>query len=337
MQHCIFSLFDDDGKIGVRSDFDLLPTEYQMQMDFLLKIYEQKCFIGMYDNKLTLKHKHQRTCRFCNKSYPDVKFSNRAHIIPELLGNKNLLSDFECDSCNSRFGKYENDLANFLGPFRTAAAVKGKNGVPKYRSTDNQLTITKSHDNSVEVAMNDDPENHISVEGDVIKIQSKSNPYKPINIYKSFLKSAISFVDDDEIGFLSNTIRFLSDDSYTANEEYDSLFTMVQNFIPGNIHEDIFVLYYKKRPDYIEYPAPSLVFMFYIKNLVLQLVIPFHDMDYALCDMDSDNAFYTMPPLLMDSWIKENGRPFTGYLNLNKCEVIKNDDQVFCFQADSKK
>lgn len=335
MQHCIFSLFDDGGRTCVKFNYEFLPLEYQTQMDFLLKIYEQKSFIRMYDNRITLKQKSQRTCRFCGKTYPSVKFSNKAHLIPELLGNKNLLSDFECDICNSRFGKFENDLANFLGPIRTAAAIQGKKGVPKYSSSDKQLIITNNPENLMDVVMIDDPDNHITVEGDIIKIQSKSNPYRPINIYKSFLKSALSFVDDDELKYLDNSIRFLMDDSYSVNKEYDSIISMVQNFIPGNIDEDIFVLYYKKKPELNNYPAPTLMFMFYIKNIVLQFFIPFHDKDSALYDNTSENAIFTMPVLLKESWIKENGQPFTGYLNLNNCDVIRNDTQVFCFQKEA--
>lgn len=70
-----------------------------------------------------------------------LKFTLKdAHIISELLGNHHLVSNFECDVCNSIFGNYESDLANFLGITRTIQSVKGKkNKIPKFPSYDNQL------------------------------------------------------------------------------------------------------------------------------------------------------------------------------------------------------
>jgi hypothetical protein len=40
-------------------------------------------------------------------------------MIPEMLGNKYLLSDFECDECNSVFSRYESDLSCSLGIQKT--------------------------------------------------------------------------------------------------------------------------------------------------------------------------------------------------------------------------
>ncbi|MFA5251657.1 MAG: hypothetical protein WC454_03620, partial [Phycisphaerae bacterium] len=34
---------------------------------------------------------NERKCRFCGKSEPAVSFKNRAHAIPECLGNKSLI------------------------------------------------------------------------------------------------------------------------------------------------------------------------------------------------------------------------------------------------------
>lgn len=55
--------------------------------------------------------KSQRTCRFCGRKQPDVSFNNIAHTISEGLGNKNIITNDECDECNKWFGKeIEQDL-----------------------------------------------------------------------------------------------------------------------------------------------------------------------------------------------------------------------------------
>jgi hypothetical protein len=45
----------------------------------------------------------QRTCRFCGKHHDASIFQKDAHIIPHFMGNKYLVSNFECDDCNSSF------------------------------------------------------------------------------------------------------------------------------------------------------------------------------------------------------------------------------------------
>src|SRR5258708_3564260 len=67
---------------------------------------------------------------------PTVTFKSDAHTIPQLTGNRNLVSDFECDSCNSHFSVYESHLSAFLGLSKTLTTLKGQSGIPKYKSPD---------------------------------------------------------------------------------------------------------------------------------------------------------------------------------------------------------
>src|SRR5262245_16553961 len=52
-----------------------------------------------------------RVCRFCDQGKPYVTFKKKAHAIPELVGNKTLLTLYECDQCNKRFSSFEDDFA----------------------------------------------------------------------------------------------------------------------------------------------------------------------------------------------------------------------------------
>ena len=47
--------------------------------------------------KFFLGDKANRQCRFCEKRSPEVTFRKKAHAIPELLGNKSLITYYECD------------------------------------------------------------------------------------------------------------------------------------------------------------------------------------------------------------------------------------------------
>src|SRR5215204_3995932 len=53
-----------------------------------------------------LKSKAKRRCVFCNKTHPNVTFNNDAHVMPKLMGNKNVIHDIECDSCNEKFSRH---------------------------------------------------------------------------------------------------------------------------------------------------------------------------------------------------------------------------------------
>ncbi|PWM79654.1 MAG: hypothetical protein DBY32_01970 [Phascolarctobacterium sp.] len=69
--------------------------------------------------------KDKRKCIFCFNE--DAKFSKIAHAIPETLGNHSLISYFECDECNYKFGKmFEDDLAKFMMPYKYITNTFGK-------------------------------------------------------------------------------------------------------------------------------------------------------------------------------------------------------------------
>ena len=81
-----------------------------------------------------------RKCRFCGNTEPAVKFRKRAHAISELCGSHHLLSDYECDSCNGKFSKFERAFSQFMLFYHSILGVEGKKGVPKYQRSRNETT-----------------------------------------------------------------------------------------------------------------------------------------------------------------------------------------------------
>jgi len=103
-----------------------LIDEHEKQFLKIITDYEVESIYLHPEKRPKLKRKDCRICRYCGCSYTTMTFKKIAHIVPELMGNANLISDYECDSCNALFSKYENDLANFLGIARTLTAAKAK-------------------------------------------------------------------------------------------------------------------------------------------------------------------------------------------------------------------
>ena len=81
------------------------PAYHKLGFDFL-QAYELEKEIDCPNEKMKgLIPKTKRVCRFCKLKYGEVYFKKDAHLISKLLGNKYLVSDFECDTCNGIFSK----------------------------------------------------------------------------------------------------------------------------------------------------------------------------------------------------------------------------------------
>jgi hypothetical protein len=327
-QHLIFSLVKENGKSSIQWNDVLMSGEAMEELRKIHVIYDDRYFIWLNDNRKKLLPKKQRTCRFCGKSYPTVKFSNKAHKIPELIGNKYHFSDFECDNCNRKFGIFENDFAKYLGMYRTFAELEGKKGVPKYKSRDRSMEIEQAFENTFDLNINDilNPKNKIlyNSEKQISGFLSEGEPYIPLNVFKCLLKSAISFVDEEDLTYLTSSIKFLFDAEFTSDASNNFIFGLHQYFVPGNFKIPPFLIQYNKGANYIDFPAPSIFFVFYIKNLIIQLFIPFHDKDFFIYKKDAERHLYVLPPLICNDWFKKFGGPFPSYVNLNDNQQINN-------------
>lgn len=58
--------------------------------------------------------KDEKICRFCGRTNEEVGFDNKSHVIPKFLGNFLVISNFECDECNSFFSRYETELEKYV-------------------------------------------------------------------------------------------------------------------------------------------------------------------------------------------------------------------------------
>ena len=179
-----------------------IPSRYGETFTNFFEKYELVVcsLMPQFDNKLLPKQ--DRVCRFCGKKFGETKFKNDSHLIPGMLGNNILLSDFECDLCNNFFGKtYESDLANYLGLSRAISFTKNKGKLSKYKSVGKSITVTPekingedfiviSRENSEDSSIISDP-----INGRII-VNYIKHPYTPANIYRTFLKIALSGFPD---------------------------------------------------------------------------------------------------------------------------------------------
>ena len=179
----------------------------------IMNNYELITFDLDKDRKIKIgeDNRDKRICRFCNKKKPDVKFKKEAHAISEALGNKKLILNEECDSCNEFFDEnIERSFIYYHDLVRTMFGIKNKdNNSPKMKGEnfeffkdDNDLSITIIH-YTEKNNINEPPKNIVLETGNKIKIQ---------NIYKALCKFALSVIDSKYIINFEDTIKWLKNE-----------------------------------------------------------------------------------------------------------------------------
>lgn len=322
----MFKYVNENGKTKVQLASELLSKEHQEQLKVIETLYNKDTIVYPYDNKKELKVKKERICRFCNKSFPEVNFKTDAHLVPELIGNKKYLSDFECDTCNSKFGIYENDLANFFGSFLAFSGIKGKTKIPKFKSNDRNIVVNRNPP-YIDIEFKDTEyfsQNFgYDRKNDIQKIDYYTNPYTPLNVYKSLLKIAVSRINETDLPNLNETIKFLNGETNYSNLETNSFFTIHKYFIPGNFSSKPLVISFKKKSEFNKFPAPTYLFIIQVHNMIFQLFIPFHNNDMFFFNQKKDRKLYIVPPFVPENWTKKHGGPFSEVLNLGSNKRLK--------------
>ncbi len=207
-----------------------VPAEVEAlkALRFYRENYTQTLFegLGPRKKKLVLGTKPSK-CRFCDGEPPTRTFKKEAHTVSEFLGNKYIVSLYECDVCNKRFSTFEDDLAKMTLPFRTMGGVMGKkNHVPtlisatgevvgKSRVEFNNGTLHMSHiagDDSFAV---DDLKKTITFS---YVVQS----HRPLGAFKALCKSAFSLIPDEELVYFNELKKWLLEEDLTTGLVYKS-------------------------------------------------------------------------------------------------------------------
>jgi len=176
-----------------------------------------------------LSKKEKRCCIFCLNHAPDVSFKKIAHAISETVGNKILISHFECDDCNKLFGDFlEDSLGKYMLPFKIITQVYGKKNklVAKDKTEDSSLTYGSyriqfnkdepilpnfSNTRGILITRSSNPSNIIKMNEakNEFEINIPRQKYDPRLVYCSFLKMAYSILPLYELKNYLNRINEL--------------------------------------------------------------------------------------------------------------------------------
>ncbi len=156
------------------------------------------------DDRIELGDKINRKCRFCGKQKPEVKFKQKAHAIPELIGNKTLISMYECDNCNAHFCKIETHFANYMSLFHTLAQVWGKRGIPAYKPSSLEKSHIKIADTGLHIEQYENDPKLFEIDKNTNTLKCRGvRSYIPAIVHKCLIKMALSIMPGSEMIFLS--------------------------------------------------------------------------------------------------------------------------------------
>lgn len=310
------------------------PEHFKESAEKFLNYYTLEKEVSCPTEKIKgLKDKKSRVYRFCHKKYPLVSFSKDAHIFSELLGNKYFVSDFECDDCNSKFGKYENGLANFLGVIRTIQSVKAKK-IPKFKSADKKLeaeSIQEPDEGTIVKVRRFDGLNktfHFNKEKQQTEITYEKGPYTPLNIYKAILKMALSIVDEKYLVDYKFAFEYLRTNKHDNDYSGFGIVTSYLMPLTYQFQQPTGMLFRKTNSN-----AELFTHLFYFcaLNFIYEIVIPFNRQDALLYQIPGGLDTLWCPPLFGHDNEERILSVFSNSHNLNSTKRLYNQQETFVF------
>jgi len=193
-------------------DYKVVTDQIDTLFGELKKTYTIQAVDGSTKRPIGEQDKTKRVCRFCNNTREKVTFKNVAHAISESLGNKKIILNEECDQCNSEFGSaagIEGSLITFLKFYGIFFGIKGKNGIPKIKGRNFELT----NDGQIEIKHYLDSDDEIDKDKEIGDTKFRLDTYDNIvnqDVYRTLCKYALSIVDSSVLPQFQDTINWIN-------------------------------------------------------------------------------------------------------------------------------
>jgi hypothetical protein len=310
------------------------PEEFSDEARLFFVAYEIESFKVCPTEKMTdLKIKANRACRFCGKKWGEVKFNSNAHILSEALGNHYLVSDFECDSCNTIFGQYEDQLSKYLGMSRTVMLAQGKEGTPTFKSLGRTFRVDGENypGGTGEVMASREKTNEsfrYNSDTGLLEIVGKKHPYNPYSVYKALVKMGLSCLGENEIAEYPLALDFITGKAY--EEEGRSFAHLIRYVFPYTYGFETPMLFvFRKRIP--ETPLFSHTVMLFALNTIYEFAIPFNAFDIQV--PGHELTFCHCPPLFSKPYNFPTSDIIKEKLDFSSSEIVRGEIDVLPIQA----
>lgn len=261
-----------------------------------------------------------KKCRFCEKDETETTFNNKAHAIPECLGNHKLILAEECDPCNKFFSDtLEAHLDRYTRPFRIIGQIEGKRGVPNYQSN-NQKSKIKHGEIPTYISPAEEKFFTFDFENKTATVNLHREPYIPFDVYRAFVKIAISTIaKKNELPAFAKTIEWLMSSSQTML--FGNPAKISQVYIPGPRPTNGIAYNFLRRKPSCK-TAPYAMFLIAFGNYAIQFIVP-----SIFDETVQTNEMVLFPtPFELSDW--PYGHPETSTIDLSSTEKRKEDFSV---------
>lgn len=318
-----------------------LIEEYQALYHAFTAVYSLDILAVHPSHKPKLRPRPQRVCRFCGEQMPKVSFRREAHILSQLLGNRNWISDMECDDCNSLFSLYENDLANFIGITRTLGFYSGSGSIPKYKAPDGSLELGKDKEGPqrrLRLVLNSNSNIRFNErEGKKeFTLQVTKHSYTPVHAYKALLKTAYLLLPEAELPHYKAIGNILRTSKHDPSLKDSPFFRFMAYFLPGSPFPSPVMFCYKKKPEYAQENCPDRVFVLYFQNYIIQLYLPFCTLDDWIYQGPKEVKFLWAMPWVDRKWIEQFEKPIAFNQDMSSNQVVKGEQQRITLVYDQR-
>jgi hypothetical protein len=301
--------------------------------DFYKKRYDvvKRFFIRTGDIEKHLVDGEHKQCRFCgkrdgelNKSKIPTSFKQKAHVIPESLGNRSLLSNYECDTCNASFGKtIENDFGKWIKPIRTLSMIKGKKGIPTLTHGTNGSWRIFSRNGGLIMNLTEGKKPFtVDEENNIISFQFEKEPFRPVFILKCFYKIFLSLIPRI---YLENFIKILSWVGYESSGLSIANSSVIHEFTPGPMPSGVLGVEILIRKENIQTPYAFLIIR--MPNDAFQILIPDDSMIKSEISMPSY-------PINRSVNFDKFGRQILTVLDLSSDQIVSKEKFIRNFRFD---
>ena len=267
----------------------------------------------------------KRTCRFCGRTEPDVTFKKVAHAIPHFIGNRTLKSLYECDECNGKvFSPMESQFSQFMSFYHTFYHVSKGGKVPIFKNNDKEHSkiVVDGGTIKIDCVEGDDLVSEIDKKNHTFTIKAKRS-YVPQNVYKIFIKMALSIMPEAEMTHFKTTLEWLM-----GKREFDYNLKLIERRYDGLMNPFKFnsCLLFKRKDDHRD-NVPAYIFGLAYYNFFFETYIP-------LCDEDRNLEGKVEIPFIPTPLDYEGYKFSKMFHDLSSAEKVSKEDvvQTFTFE-----
>ncbi|KQT62076.1 MULTISPECIES: HNH endonuclease [unclassified Aureimonas] len=262
----------------------LVETQALEMMRFYAENYDTLIFRDL-DPKKSIETIGDKppTCRFCKRSKPEVKFSKDAHVVPAFVGNKVLFSRYECNECNERFSKFEDDLAKMTMGDRALGQVPKRKGYASLKPQGKKSSFERGPNGVVIKQYMDEGVFTVDAANSQFITTYDTQPFRPLGAYKALAKIAFTLLPETELSRFEELRVWLRESDVGSRKVYGGkAHWCYQTFIPGPSPFPKPIISLMRRREGVH--APYLMLFLAFGNWTYQIFPPCPAMDIALAD-----------------------------------------------------